>query len=136
MALFSSKSKEPKAKAAPKKAAGPRVKKEKKARVPKASSEKKLADSRLENMVTAPWLSEKALIGTEKGVYVFSIPLFATKLQVKQAVERIYKVVPRAVNVVNVRGKSKQLRSRRGYGVRSKRRKAYVYLKAGDSIQF
>lgn len=140
MDLFNSKNKkDEKAKPAPKKAAAPRVKKEKKekrVRTPKASHEKALADSRLESMVKAPWLSEKALIGTEKGVYVFDVPLKSTKLDVKQAIERIYKVVPRAVNMVNVRGKSKQLRTRRGYGVRSKRRKAYVYLSSGDSIQF
>lgn len=132
MALFGNKPKEAKKPAPAKKA----VKKEKVEKKPKASNEKALLDSRLENMLTAPWLSEKALIGTEKGVYVFSIPLSATKEDVQRAVERIYKVVPRKVNVVNVRGKSKQLRNRRGYGVRSKRRKAYVYLSKGDSIQF
>ncbi len=130
MALFSSKPKEAKAKkAAPKS-------KDKRPRAPKKATEKALADSRLENILKAPWLSEKALIGTEKGVYVFDVPLNATKLEVKQAVERVFKVVPRAVNVVNVRGKSKSLRTKRGYGVRSKRRKAYVYLSQGDSIQF
>lgn len=129
MALFSSKPKTVKKKPA-------RTQGEKKVRVPKASSEKALADSRLENALIAPWLSEKALIGTEKGIYVFQIPLRATKDEVQKAVERIYKVVPTRVNVVNVRGKSKQLRNRRGYGVRAKRRKAYVYLKKGDTIQF
>lgn len=133
MALFGNKPKEAKKPAPAKKKA---VKKEKRERKPKASSEKALLDSRLENILTAPWLSEKALIGTEKGVYVFSVPLNATKEEVKRAVERVYKVVPRAINMVNVRGKSKQLRNRRGYGVRSKRRKAYVYLSKGDTIQF
>ncbi len=130
MALFSSKPK------TAKRTASPKVKKEKREANKKASSEKALADSRLENMLLAPWLSEKALIGTEKGVYVFSVPLSATKKDVSQAVERVFKVVPRAVNVVNVRGKSKALRTRRGFGVRAKRRKAYVYLKKGESIQF
>ncbi len=135
MALFSSKPKEAKvkAKAAPK---ARKEKKEKRDRVPKASSEKALAYSNLENVLLAPWLSEKALIGTEKGVYVFNVPLRANKLEVKKAVERVFKVVPTAVNIVNVRGKSKSLRTKRGFGVRSKRRKAYVYLKKGDTIQF
>lgn len=133
MQLFSSKPKEAKAKAAPK---AKKAKKEKRERAPRASSEKALSHSRLENTLKAPWLSEKALIGTEKGVYVFDVPLSATKLEIKKAVERVFKVVPRAVNTVNVRGKSKALRTRRGFGVRSNRRKAYVYLKKGDTIQF
>ena len=115
---------------------GPRAKKEKREIAPKASSAKVLADSRLENVLTAPWLSEKALIGTEKGVYVFQIPASATKIDVSRAVERVFKVVPRRVNVVNVKGKSKQLRGKRGFGVRANRRKAYVYLKKGETIQF
>jgi large subunit ribosomal protein L23 len=110
------------------------VKKESKAK--KASSEKALADSKLETVLIAPWMSEKALIGTEKGAYVFEVALTATKAEIAKAVERIYKVVPAKITVLNVRGKSKALRGRRGFGVRAKRRKAYVHLAKGDTIQF
>lgn len=109
------------------------VKKEASAR---AAGEVKDAAGRLEGVITAPWLSEKALIGTEKGVYVFQIPRSATKTQVKAAVEKIYKVVPTKVNVVNVPGKVKNLRAKRGTGTRAARAKAYVYLKKGDTITF
>ncbi|MGB4076750.1 MAG: 50S ribosomal protein L23 [Minisyncoccia bacterium] len=110
------------------------AKKEKTPKVKKASSEKVLANSKLEGVLSYPWMSEKALIGTERGVYVFAIPADATKTLVKQAVERLYKVVPKKVNIVNLIGKSKPLRGRRGYGRRAARHKAYVYLKKGDSI--
>lgn len=90
----------------------------------------------LEGALTAPWLSEKALIGTEKGVYVFAVPGAATKKQVAGAIEKIYKVVPRKVNITNLPRKSKALRSRRGVGYRSARTKAYVYLKKGETITF
>ncbi len=137
MALFSSKPKEEvKKKAAPKKAVAPKAVKAKKPAHKKATSEKALADTRLEAKLKAPWMSEKALIGTEKGIYVFAVPLDASKPEISKAVERVFKVVPTHVNVVNVRGKSKQLRGKRGFGVRSKQRKAYVYLAKGDSIQF
>lgn len=101
-----------------------------------AVSMKVLEDSRLENVLRAPWLSEKALIGTEKGVYVFAIPAEATKTDVSNAIERIYKVAPRAVRVVNLPAKRKNLRHKRGMGSRSVRRKAYVYLKKGETITF
>lgn len=91
---------------------------------------------RLENVITAPWLSEKALIGTEKGVYVFKVPGSATKTQIAQAIEKLYKVVPRKVNIVNTPGKKKALRAKRGMGTRSARSKAYVYLKKGETITF
>ena len=93
-------------------------------------------DGRLENVLVAPWLSEKALIGTERGVYVFEVPRTATKTDVKAAVELIYKVAPKKVTMVNLPAKKVSLRTRRGMGSRARRHKAYVYLKDGDTIQF
>jgi large subunit ribosomal protein L23 len=93
-------------------------------------------DGRLEDVLKAPWLSEKALIGTEKGVYVFEVPRTATKTQVAAAIELIYKVTPKKVTMVNLPAKKVSLRTRRGEGMRARRHKAYVHLKTGDSIQF
>lgn len=124
MALFGNKKKEVK-KAAPK---------AQKKTAP--SPEKVLANSKLENVIQAPWLSEKALIGTERGVYVFAVPADATKQQVKLAIERLYKVVPTKVNIANLPGKSKSLRTRRGFAKLAARHKAYVYLKKGETISF
>jgi ribosomal protein L23 len=91
---------------------------------------------KLSTALLAPWLSEKALIQTEKSVYTFHIPKEATKRDVELAVKKIYNVTPVKVNVVNLPAKKVTLRTRRGYGMRSARRKAYVYLKKGDTIQF
>ena len=95
----------------------------------------KVDDGRLANALTAPWFSEKALLGTEAGVYVFKVPAHATKPEVKAAVEKFYGVVPRQIRMVNLPAKTKSLRTRRGVGTRARRHKAYVYLKKGDSIQ-
>ena len=88
------------------------------------------------NVLRAPWFSEKALILTEKSVYAFLIPQDATKHDVARAIEKIYKVKPRKVHVVNLPGKRISLRNRRGTGTRAARRRAYVYLKKGETIQF
>jgi large subunit ribosomal protein L23 len=112
------------------------AKTEKKAVNVKAAGEKALANSKLETVIKAPWLSEKALIATERGVYVFAVPAEATKLTIKAAIERIYKVVPTKVNIVNTEGKTKALRTKRGIGRRAARRKAYVFLKKGETITF
>ncbi len=102
----------------------------------RAAGEVKDAAGRFEGALTAPWLSEKALIGTEKGIYVFAVPGSVTKKDVAAAIEKIYKVVPRKVNIANLPGKSKNLRSRRGTGTRPARTKAYVYLAKGETITF
>lgn len=96
----------------------------------------KLSDGVAHDIIRAPWFSEKALIATEKGVYAFEVPMDATKAEIAGAVKELYNVEPRKVRVVNVKGKTKALRTKRGTGTRSARRKAYVYLNAGDSIQF
>lgn len=101
-----------------------------------APKTEKANDGRLEGVLSAPWMSEKALIGTEAGVYVFAIPARATKKDVADAVEAIFKVKPRQVRVANLPGKRKALRHKRGFGTRSARRKAYVYLKKGETITF
>lgn len=93
-------------------------------------------DGRLSDVLKAPWLSEKALIGTESGVYVFAVPSSATKTDVADAVESIFKVRPRQVRMVNLPAKRKALRTRRGMGAQAARHKAYVYLKKGETIQF
>lgn len=93
-------------------------------------------DGAAHDILRAPWFSEKALIATEKGVYAFAVAPRATKAQIAGAIKEIYNVTPKAVRIVNLPAKKKSLRTRRGIGVRSARHKAYVYLNAGDSIQF
>lgn len=88
------------------------------------------------DIIRAPWFSEKALIGTEKGVYAFNVSPRATKAAIASAIKEIYNVEPRKIRVVNLPGKPKTMRTKRGTGTRASRHKAYVYLNAGDSIQF
>ena len=87
-------------------------------------------------IIRAPWFSEKALIITEKGVYTFDVAPRATKAAIAGAIKEIYNVEPRKVRIVNLPAKVKAMRTRRGEGSRAARRKAYVYLNKGDSIQF
>ena len=87
-------------------------------------------------IIRAPWFSEKALIATEKGVYAFAVLARATKAQIASAIKEIYGVEPRKVRIINLPGKPKAMRTKRGIGYRASRRKAYVYLNKGDTIQF
>lgn len=95
-----------------------------------------VGDARIANVLKRPWFSEKALLGTENGVYVFEVPASATKEDVANAVIAAYKVTPMKVRMVNLPAKTVSLRTRRGVGTRARRHKAYVYLKKGDTITF
>ncbi|MEK7201489.1 MAG: 50S ribosomal protein L23 [Patescibacteria group bacterium] len=93
-------------------------------------------DARLANVLKRPWFSEKALIGTEKGVYTFEVVPSATSADIANAIEKAYNVVPAQVRLVNLPAKTVGLRGRRGVGTRARRHKAYVTLKKGDTISF
>ena len=95
-----------------------------------------LAEGVAHEVIRAPWFSEKALIATEKGVYAFAVRPRATKAEIASAIKEIYNVEPRMVRIVNLPAKTKAMRTRRGMGTRAARTKAYVYLNAGDTIQF
>lgn len=103
---------------------------------PKKAGVRKTSGARMASVLVAPWFSEKALIGTEKGIYVFSVPEDATKEEIKDAIEKFYKVRPRKVSLLHLPGKKKSLRTKRGVGTRARRHKAYVFLKKGETITF
>jgi large subunit ribosomal protein L23 len=85
------------------------------------------------NVLRAPLISEKgARIQESSNQYVFEVASTATKADVKAAVEELFSVKVEAVNVVNVKGKSKSFRSRAGR--RGDWRKAYVKLAEGQTI--
>jgi len=96
----------------------------------------KFATGMAHEIIRAPWFSEKALIATEKGVYTFDVPARATKTTIAGAIKEIYNVQPRAIRIVNLPAKRKAMRTKHGIGTRAARRKAYVYLNKGDTIQF
>ena len=111
-------------------------KKEKRAAKKGAARSRTHAEGKAHEIIRAPWFSEKAILGTEQGVYVFAIPASATKADVAGAVKELYKVEPVKVRVANLPGRRVSKRSRAGKAVRARRRKAYVYLAAGDKIEF
>jgi len=85
------------------------------------------------SIIRAPIVSEMAARVQElNNSYVFEVATTATKADIKSAVEALWSVKVEAVNVVNVKGKSKAFRSRAGR--RSDWRKAYVRLAEGQSI--
>lgn len=88
---------------------------------------------RLLTILRAPLVSEKtARIQGQNNQYVFEVATTATRIEVKAAVEELFKVKVLSVQVLNVIGKTKSFRFRTGK--RPDWRKAYVRLEAGQTI--
>ncbi|MEK7063662.1 MAG: 50S ribosomal protein L23 [Patescibacteria group bacterium] len=90
----------------------------------------------LKQIIRRPRVTEKAANLTTNNVFTFDVMPGASKHDIVRAIKALYKVTPRKVAVVNTIGKKVSLRTRRGFGVKNAARKAYVYLKAGDKIDF
>ena len=86
----------------------------------------------VERILVRPRVTEKATISAENNVYVFDVAVDANKIQIKEAVSHLYKVEPVKVNIVSIPAKKIIYRDKKG--VKSRGKKAYVYLKDGDKI--
>lgn len=84
------------------------------------------------DLIKKPVITEKATMVSEANAVVFQVAMEATKPQIKEAVEAIFGVKVKAVNTTITPGKAKKFRGRAGE--RSDKKKAYVTLEAGDSI--
>jgi large subunit ribosomal protein L23 len=79
-------------------------------------------------------LSEKATLATEKNNnYIFEVDRKANKLEIKSAVEKVFKTKVDSVNTLNQRGKKKRER-RADFGRSNHFKKAMVKLKEGETI--
>ncbi len=92
-----------------------------------------------EEVLIKPVLTEKMLNLSEKlHKYGFEVHRDANKTEIKRAVEKKFNVTVETVHVVNIKGKTKRMSTRRGmtFGRRSDRRKAVVTLQKGQKIDF
>lgn len=95
----------------------------------------RFSSERLLQILLAPQVSEKSTMLAEKhDQVVFKVARDATKPEVKAAVELLFKVEVKAVQINNVKGKKK--RFGRFMGRRDHWKKAYVALKPGQEINF
>ena len=92
-------------------------------------------DQRLYQVLIRPHVSEKTAMSAEmQGRHAFRVAGNATKLEVRRAVEKIFGVDVKSVQISNVRGKTK--RFGQVEGKRSGWRKATVRLAEGQDLDF
>ena len=84
------------------------------------------------DVIRRPVITEKSTTASEHGQVVFLVASDATKPQIKEAVEALFKVKVRAVNTLNRKGKYKRFRGISGRQGSSKR--AIVTLEEGQMI--
>jgi large subunit ribosomal protein L23 len=77
-------------------------------------------------------ITEKAALGSEKGIYTFNVSDIATKNEIKKAIKLIYGVTPERVSTTKITSKTVVRRGK--IGTKTGGKKAVVYLKKGDKI--
>jgi len=87
----------------------------------------------LYEVLRRPLITEKNAMLQAQGKYAFEIAREANKPQIKQAVEKAFKVKVLAVNVMTVPGKTRRVGRRQV--LTQSWKKAIVTLKPGDKIE-
>jgi large subunit ribosomal protein L23 len=116
----------------------PSVKKEKKTAViplEKAVAVPAIHRGKHHDIIIRPRITEKSgLMSENMGIYTFEVRANSTKPMIAQHIKALYKVSPRKVRIVNLPAKRVFVRGKRGTSNAVK--KAMVYLKKGDKIDF
>ena len=91
-------------------------------------------DTKYLEIVKAPVITEKsAYLGQEKKQYVFKVDSRANKTEIKQAIEKLFKVKVTEIRTINV--KPKKRRVGRYTGLTNRTKKAIVTLAEGQTIE-
>jgi large subunit ribosomal protein L23 len=87
------------------------------------------------DVIKRPLVTEKSTIEKDaRNIIALEVDRNANKIEIKQAVEKLFKVEVDDVNTVNVAGKMKRVGKH--IGKRSNWKKAYVTLKEGSNVDF
>ena len=84
-------------------------------------------------ILRSPHLSEKANESVPSGIYAFKVESRAGKGEIKRAVEELYGVQVRKVNLMHLPSKTRFVKGRRGR--RPGYKKALIYLEKGQTIE-
>lgn len=90
------------------------------------------------SVLIRPLVTEKVSSLNEKGKYGFIVDIRANKLQIREAVNKMYGVTVESVNTIRIMGKRKVRYTKAGVveGAKPNFKKAIVTLKAGEVIDF
>jgi large subunit ribosomal protein L23 len=87
------------------------------------------------NILLTPRITEKGAFLSEQGAYVFNVAKDANKKEIAEAIRTIFKVTPRMVRVMSLPTTKVFTRGTNRWGKTTGGKKAYVFLKKGDTIE-
>ena len=88
----------------------------------------------LYNIVIAPIITEKATKISEKNQYVFKVKIDSNKKEIKQAIEKLFKVKIKNIKTIKIKGKTKIFKGTKGR--RSDYKKAIICLNKGENLDY
>jgi large subunit ribosomal protein L23 len=92
----------------------------------------------LYQVIKKPLITEKgSLLKKNKNIYIFAVDIHANKVEIKNAVEKLFNVKVKSVNTCIMHGKVRRLNRRMGrrIGIRPDWKKAYVVLHKDSKIK-
>ena len=99
---------------------------------PRKKIDLKISQNKAYQIILNPLVTEKSTQQSEFNKMVFSVPLNATKQEIKLSIEKIFSVKVKAVNTILLKGKVKRFKGM--LGRRSNTKKAIVTLASGNTI--
>ena len=91
-----------------------------------------MKDTKYLEIIKAPVITEKSEIARSEGKYTFKCDPRANKLEIKEAIEKLFKVKVTSIRTLNV--KPKKRRVGRYTGLTNRTKKAIVTLADGQTI--
>ncbi|OGC81223.1 50S ribosomal protein L23 [Candidatus Adlerbacteria bacterium RIFCSPLOWO2_01_FULL_51_16] len=88
-----------------------------------------------DKILLSPRVTEKGAYLGEVGVYIFNVAEGANKKDIAEAVHTIFKVWPQKIRIARIPRKLVLTRGTNRTGMTAGGKKAYVYLKKGDTIE-
>ncbi len=89
----------------------------------------------LSHVIVRPVITEKAAAMGDKNIYTFEIARSASKIDVREAVRKLWNVTPLKIAIVNRPPRSIVIRAKNRKGTHPGMKKAYVYLRKDDRIE-
>lgn len=84
------------------------------------------------DIIKAPVITEKAAIEAERNIYSFYVDVKANKTEIKDAIEKLFKVNVLEIRTINVHPRKRRVG--RYVGLTNRKKKAIVRLKDGQTI--
>ena len=84
------------------------------------------------DLIKKPIITEKGTLLSNNSQIVFSIPMNANKTIIKQAVEKLFGVNVKKINIIVSKGKTKRFKGK--IGKRKNEKKAIISLEKGQKI--